>query len=1117
MSAAETPKPSTSPTHRTAALPSEVADALAEAALRGGTGSLGDAAIDRIAAQWPEHRDAIRQWLQQVQDASSDHGDCTGERIGPYEAAERIGRGGFGEVYRAFRVDGLRREVALKVLKLGMDSRAILRRFERERDALARMNHDAIAKVYEAGTTERGRPWFAMELVEGIPITRFCSDRSLSLPERLRLFVEVCLGAQHAHQKGVVHRDIKPGNVLVGGTVDRPSPKLIDFGIARAVAADDDAVDATRWTEVGALVGTPAYMAPEQFDPLDRQVDTRADVFALGALLFELATGHSALYGFSGDGRDFAQVRAWLRDGDPPIASRAAAQSRGQEAAWASRLRGDLDWIAQRAMAREPQLRYASAAALAADVERHLADQPVEAGPPSARYQFRKFVQRHRGTAIAIAAVLATAVAGFAVSLRYAWIATQRADDNLKLADEKSSLAKAETEARGEAQKQAAAAQAAAAKLEAKVRDFDQLSCLVLLESAKEAARSLQPAWPVHLPAMRKWLDEDAAYLLAQRPRIDVTIADLQQEALAWSVDEQKQDRLMHAEHDRLVLAQREIATLRHQAEGAKRSDPWPLPDLGPGAALSAMALNAEAWHRISPKADERNVHGEELLGLAYALLAAERGRESQFAAQCYDTLAWAYVANGRDREAMEAAGKSVDAAPDASRAAFASKRGEIEAAIASRSVRMAETGNRLKELEQRVGARRTWSFGSAPTSQAAAFLLSTLRTLRSDLDAFEQKDVAVIKHRMAWAECLAAGLSSKHPRATCTWDEVRRRIANHARYADRVVTLRDEDLMDLVPIGENPATGLFEAYHLASAWDQKCDPLSLEIPTHAKDGSLAWQSTPGSGVVFVLVPGRDLEIGAQGINPDAERFDPEMRDDTSIAQVSLDAYWIARHELTQLQWTRLWRGDAATRRPSHYHAGVAYANPLLHSGDLPPITQSNPVESVTWHECTGMLREHGLTLPTDAQWEHAGRGGADTPWWPGSSPALLQGRANLLDQSAAATAPQFGEPEPFDDGHVIHAPVGSFLPNAFGLYDVHGNVWEWCMDGFMERGNERVGDGLRRGVAYNENRILRGGCYSTSARNARFAETSWNAPGFRNQKLGLRAARSLHPTAELR
>ena len=1117
MSADETPKPTTPATHRTAALPPEVADALAEAALRGGNGALSDAAIDRIAAQWPQHTDAIREWLQQVADLSSDHGDCTGERIGPYEAAERIGRGGFGEVYRAIRVDGLRREVALKVLKLGMDSRAILKRFERERDALARMNHDAIAKVYEAGTTERGRPWFAMELVEGLPITKFCAECGLSLPERLRLFVEVCLGAQHAHQKGVVHRDIKPGNVLVGGNVDRPSPKLIDFGIARAVAADDDGVHATRWTEAFALVGTPAYMAPEQFDALDREVDTRADVYALGALLFELVTGRSALVGFGGDERDFAQVRAWLRDSDPPIASRAAAQSRGPEAAWASRLRGDLDWIAQRAMAREPQLRYASAAALAADIERHLANEPVEAGPPSARYQFRKFVQRHRATALGIAAVLATAVAGLAVSLRYAWIATQRAEDNQKLAEEKTSLAKAETEARGEAQKQAAAAEAAAAKLEAKVRDFDQLSCLVLLDSAKQGTQSLQPAWPVHLPAMRKWIDEDAAYLLAQRSLIDATIADLQQEALPWSSDEQKQDRLTHPDHDALVAAQRELAFLRHQAEGAKRTEPWPLPDLGPGAALTALALNAEAWRRVSPKADERNVHGEELLGLAYAALAAERGRGSSVAAQCYDTLAWAFVANGRDREAMEAAGKSVDAAPEASRAAFAQKRDEVEAAIASRSVRLAVLGNRLNELEQRVGARRTWSFGSAPTSQAAAFLLSTLRTLRSDLDAFEQKEVAVIKQRMAWAERLAAGLCSKHPRATCSWDEARRRIASNARYADRVVTLRDEDLMDLVPIGENPATGLLEAYHLPSAWDLKCNPASLEIPTHGKDGSLAWQSTPGSGVVFVLVPGSDLEIGAQGIDPEASRFDPDMRGDTSIAHVSLDAYWIARHELTQLQWTRLWRGDAATRRPSHYHAGVAYANPLLHSSDLPLITQSNPVESVSWHECTGMLREHGLTLPTDAQWEHSGRGGADTPWWCGASPALLLGRANLLDQSAAETAPQFGQPEPFDDGHVIHAPVGSFLPNAFGLYDVHGNVWEWCMDGFMERGNERVGDGLRRGVAYNENRILRGGCYSTSARNARFAETSWNAPGFRNQKLGLRAARSLRPTIGLR
>ena len=341
---------------------------------------------------------------------------------GRYRLTAVLGEGGMGTVWRAEQTEPVTRAVAVKLVKSGMDSAAVLRRFEAERQALAVMDHPNIARVLDAGTTDRGRPFFAMELVDGVPITRYCDARRLGPRERLELFLPVCRAVQHAHQKGVIHRDLKPGNVLVAEVDGRPVPKVIDFGIAKATGVAPGGQ--TLQTGLGMVVGTPEYMAPEQADPGGADVDTRADVYALGVLLYELLTGSTPLTRQRAARGALLEVLRLVREEEPPTPSSrlsgadalpAIAADRGTEPARLSRLvRGELDWVVMKALEKDRTRRYESAGGFARDVERHLADEPVEAGRPTRGHRLRKFARRHRRPLAAAAALglLLAAAAG---------------------------------------------------------------------------------------------------------------------------------------------------------------------------------------------------------------------------------------------------------------------------------------------------------------------------------------------------------------------------------------------------------------------------------------------------------------------------------------------------------------------------------------------------------------------------------------------------------------------------------------------------------------------------------------------------------------------------------
>jgi len=349
-----------------------------------------------------------------------------GEQIGRYKLLRILGEGGFGIVYLAEQQRPMKRQVALKIIKPGMDSAQVIRRFEAERQALALLDHPNVAHVYDAGTTKFGRPYFVMEYVKGVPITEHCDRQRLTIEERLKLFVQVCEAIQHAHQKGIIHRDIKPSNIQVCIQGEQAVPKVIDFGVAKALS--QPLTERTLVTEQGQLIGTPEYISPEQAEMTNQDIDTRSDIYSLGVVLYELLTGTLPFESQALRRGSLEQMRQIIRETEPKTPStrvssldaetstRVAKSCQSDVATLRRRLRGDLDWITLKAMEKDRMRRYQTAHALAEDIERHLNNEPVLAGRPGTLYRFQKLVRRNQGVFAAVAVVAVVLVLGAFIS-----------------------------------------------------------------------------------------------------------------------------------------------------------------------------------------------------------------------------------------------------------------------------------------------------------------------------------------------------------------------------------------------------------------------------------------------------------------------------------------------------------------------------------------------------------------------------------------------------------------------------------------------------------------------------------------------------------------------------
>ena len=396
----------------------------------------------RVDVLLSAHDDAGK-FLKPPQTIDGGGGEAAGSVIGRYKLLQEIGEGGFGVVYMAEQLEPVRRKVALKIIKLGMDTKQIVARFESERQALALMDHPNIARVLDAGATDSGRPYFVMELVRGIPITEYCDQHNLSARERLELVIAACQAIQHAHQKGIIHRDLKPSNVLVTLHDGTPVPKVIDFGIAKAT--NQRLTEKTLFTEFRQFIGTPQYMSPEQAEMSGLDIDTRSDIYSLGVLLYELLTGTTPFDAEMLQEAGYSELQRIIREQDPPSPSVRVSTSqdvadiakhrRAEPDTLSKLIRGDLDWIVMKALEKDRTRRYETAKELAADIQRHLTNEPVLASPPSAVYKLRKFMRRNRVGVITGGVVTAALLVGLMLATLGFFQAHREASHSQAVAD----------------------------------------------------------------------------------------------------------------------------------------------------------------------------------------------------------------------------------------------------------------------------------------------------------------------------------------------------------------------------------------------------------------------------------------------------------------------------------------------------------------------------------------------------------------------------------------------------------------------------------------------------------------------------------------------------------
>lgn len=965
-----------------------------------------------------------------------------------YELRGEIGRGGMGVVQRVWD-DSLKRELAMKTVhaSFGLAREQALARFVEEAQILAQLDHPAIVPIHDLGVDEHGRPFFVMKLVVGRDLgsifTLAREEREgWSTTRALDVLLRVCEAVGYAHRKGVVHRDLKPSNVMVG---DLGEVYVMDWGIARVLRdgagptletvrtlpLESGAHDGLN-TGDGVIVGTVAYMAPEQARGELSEVNSRSDVYALGAMLYELLAGRAP---YAQPGASSRQLLLSLLAGPPEPLARAAPKAPPELIA-----------IAEQALSRDASKRYADLAEVALELRAYLEGRVVRAHRTGSWAELVKWVHRNRALALVSAAATLSTLVGAALIVAKARELRMLAADMSLLAD---------------------------------IAEHDELE------------RQIDELWPLEAdiaPRLEAWIERATALVSGRSARSDTpsglaacreALERVRARAAPITPAEIERDR---REHPLAAKSERLSSELQWRRRMAG-IEPWP--DEQPEREALARDWGEADSTTLERVARERlgadwSNFGHEIAALVAARAFLERAEPAQ-QARAHQCLAMALYKVGRFSECelhsdrAVALGESRDYPSQARLRMSIASFSEGDTAAKKRE----NLERELAGLQATVSERRTYRFETASLEswhRRASEGVERLQSIATNqLAPQPDRDPRLwtIPERLA-SVLEVARESVESPQARARWAVAREAIRASTLYAG----LELQPQFGLVPLGPDPRTGLWEFAHL----------LSGTAPSRGEDGDL--ELTEDSAIVLVLAPGGVFVMGAQSHDREAPNHDPDADDDEGPThEVTLRPFFIGKYEVTWGQWERTTRNNA---RPPEVASHSSLRPACLLSWEL----------GDTW------LVRSGLSLPTEAQWEYAARGGASSTGPSLEAPALRE-CANLLDRSAFEGGVRGSlQPLPWSDGQVESAPIGGRTPNRLGIHDTAGNVFEWCLDEFAEYENSvAVGDGRRTGRGLDE-RVLRGGAYSSDEWHSRVS-FRYRAPrDYSTRETGLRAAR---------
>jgi len=1049
-------------------------------------------------------------------DAAAVTGDFSSEVLarlasdgsGRYRIQAEVARGGQGAILRVWD-EQLRRHLAMKV-SLGRatasgasaptpaaDARSI-GRFLEEAQITGQLDHPGIVPVHELGLDDQGRIFFTMKLVRGEELGSVfarvrAGEPGWTTTRAVSLLLRACEALSYAHSKRVIHRDLKPANIMVGryGEVF-----VMDWGLARVLDSPDGkdvrvrppAESAALTTEVrsdrhqraaaeadsplvtmdGDVVGTPAYMSPEQASGDLERMGPPSDVYALGAMLYQLLTGQ------------MPYITPGVRVNNFAVLSRVQEGPPASVTSLAPRAPSELVAICEKAMAHQPADRYPDMSALAEDLRAWLEGRVVTAYETGAVAELRKWVGRNRPLAAALAIGVLALAGGLSASLVF----KARSDRNAVLAQQNAEQATR------------------------RANDVLSLSAIQELKDLVDRADALWPATPARLADYDGWLAQARVLVdgSATHPGLkdhEAKLAELRRRARPLTPEQVEQDRRANPRYGEWDQSRQKLAWMRRML-GTER---WPGEAEVEGAlaeeALPSDAnnLNHLAWLQVDPDAKPAVYGGEvRALLLARRAIAAEA---PQFVPESHDTLAWALYRCGRLDEALAEEQRAADAATGKSKADVLASQQKLQQhaarwstgdARARRSDEASTLAATCDELEALLDERRTFEFDDPQDSWWHTQLAGLVADLKGFTDAGTGLDSSGTSAAHGWGLVRRADFarsveadSVSGPEAHQRWAESIDAIASSPLYGG--LSLMPQ--LGLLPLGADRDSGLWEFWDLQSGHE----------PTRDADGRIV--PTESMGLVFVLVPRGPFWQGAQATDPDGRNYDPQAQTwEGPVHEVLLSPYFISKYELSQGQWERF-----TGRNPSQAVPGTTVGGH--------PVTRLQPVEQVSWFEAVDVLKRMGLELPTEAQWEKAARGGTDTPWSTGRERETLRGAVNIADQSAGASAvwPSIQDWPDLNDGWPGTAPVGSYRPNPYGLFDVHGNVREWCRDGFDSKFFQRgVREDPEREPGDKRNRSTRGGSHYSSAPYTRSACRGGLTPETGAFDLGIRPVRRLNP-----